>query len=906
MTLRPLDAWITERRIVRTLNLSTLKGSKIGIYANNYIDSIVRSNSEPLVQALGGVPFSLLDHVAADLAAFQANGITPLFVFDGLSVNSQRPVTTDSSKRETTYTPFASSSNSIVSEISSTLHKRNQAWDDYEKGQAEQAVRDFEQVTDLCFDAKKQFGVRTLFNFFNQREPSVEFVVAPYTASAQLIYFQSEGYIDAIYGSYDVMLYAQTDRLITNIDSRGNGGHGNFSWISKRMFIYDLGISHEQFVEACIISGSVGFAPYSNLLYPPISQQLLSSVPGGPAAASAAIASAGSAVAAGLYAASAPFKLALDYVSTGPISIFPTIAAYSDQQEAALSANKEKYVIKFQKAYATILYQPVLKENGKVEPIPSEDEWPSDIHEFVGQRLPDEIYFYLSKGLVGPEILNALTSGYLFEPAPLDGGRQLSYRKFVTNIHNEVQSKSINFLAQILHRYFQHRPIKNVVWYDLSQDQVVRKIPTSLLHQTQGWKVTREITEGKYASQKTLKYKSQLAKLICPFFLIDDDSEEELQAFITATVFKKKYVPSITPVSTPPLPSSTASPASGTPTTAPATTASPAPSTGAPPVTTYPSPVPPVYSTVEELVSNSIWRVLQAIGLFNNEHNLTPWGKVIAKTLNLLETNERFKDHAQSLAEPLTLALLLIRDGFLNATKTEPEYTGGPDSHAPADIQAHVLLLSRVASFVSLRHNPVGFAGPLSRTILAFNSTITREYSAYRQLVEAALVAILATGEVDRFKLTSAKYPAEDGNTEPSTKVWGSISSYLPFSLAPNCGAGVAMKLYLDRATGSTTTTAATASTTKAADEKPNTSDSSTSTATVNSTSGPFVKVATLDDLRGMFKQAVDVEGDLSVAFVLWKVLYQGVLDAEANGLLSTSASRPFHLANTWIEPFVL
>lgn len=809
-----------------------------------------------------------------------------------MSVNSQRPII-EGTKREKTFTPFNFSSNSIVSELSTTLHKQNQAWDDYEKGQAEQAVRDFEQVTDLCFDAKKQFGVRALFNFFNQREPSVEFVVAPYTASAQLVYFQTEGYIDAIFGSYDTLLFASTDRIITQVDSRASNGHGTFSWISKRMLIYDLGITHEQFVEVCLISGSVGFAPYSNLLYPPISQQLLSTVPGGPAAASAAIASAGSAVAAGLYAASAPFRLALEYVNASPQSIFPTIASFSEQQEAGLGAGAEKYVTKFQNAYATLLFQPVLKENGKVQPLSAEEDWPNDVHEFVGQRLPDEIYFYLSKGLVGPELLDGLASGYLFEPAPLDGGRQIAYRRFVTHIHNEVQSKAINFLAQTLHRYFQHKPIKNVLWYDLPTDQVVRKIPTSLLHQTQSWKVTKEVTDGKYALQKSSRYKSQLAKIICPFYKTEGDSEEDLQEFINATVYKKKQVPSITPASTPPPVQSGGS----TPVIAPAAA--------------YPSPAAPALSSADELVSNGIWRVLQAVGLFNNDHNLTPWGKVVAKTLNALETQDAYKDHARSLAEPLILALLLVRDGFLNANKMDPDYTGGPDNHASEDVQAHVLLLSRVAAYVSLRHNPVGFAGPLSRTVLAFGSIITREYAAYRQLVEAAIIAVLATGEVDRIKLASPK--GTSGEDEiPSVKAWSGISSQLPFALAPNCGTGVAMKLYLDKVTGSTaTTTAATASSsaaapTKRADEKPGTSSSTASVATSASTvaGGPFNKTTALDDLRSMFKQAVDVEGDLSVAFVLWRVLYEGVLEAESKGLLSTSASRPFHAANTWMEPF--
>lgn len=973
---------------MRTLSLATLKGSKIGIDANNYIDSVIRANGEPLIQALGGFPYTLLEHIAMDLAAFKNHGITPFFVFDGLSVNSQQPVTSDSTKRETSIPPAGStnSSSNIVSETANILHKRTQAWDDYEKGQAEQAVRGFDQISDLSFDVRKQNGVRTLFNFFNSQDPAVEFVVAPYTATAQLVYFLSEGYVDGVYGSLDVLLSASTDRLITHIDSRGNGGHGNFSWLSKRQFLHDLALTHEQFLEACIISGSLGFSPYSSLLYPPISQQLLSTVAGGPAAAAAAISAAGSAVAAGLYQASAPFKVALDYVLASPTSIFTTIAAYSQQQEAGIPTGRDKYVIKFQKAYATILYQPVLKENGKVEPIPPESEWPSDVHDFVGQRLPDEIYFYLAHGLVGPELLNGLTSGYLFEPASLDGGRAVSYRRFITNIQDEVQSKALSFLSQTLHRYFQHKPIKTVLWYELTRDHVVRRMQSPLFYQTHGWKVTQDILEGPYAKEKIARYKSKLAKLICPFYVTEGDSEDDVQTFMNATIYKKK--PST--VSTPPIASPTPPPGSTSSASGSSTGGSSTPVGGIPGVTTsYPPPAPPVLSSVKELISNGFWRVLQASGIFNAEHHLTPWGKVAAKALNILETDPDYKKFAVELSEPLLLAILLLRDGFLNSSKLDPEYTGGPDTSVSADAQAHILLLSRISAYVPLRQHPVGYAGPLSRTVLAFGSIISRQYSAYRQIVEAANIAILANGEVDRIHLlpntpvpssgaqvtsaqtlnsstssssveTAVEPSSGTGSgensgdssasslssnstiSEPSIKVWNHISKHLPFVQPPNCGTGIAMKLYLDKAAtggpintpgaailsseanGNDLSLAAaaginipsapssaklekdSASSSSSGSDKSNSATSQSGDNNNNNNNSNFDKKRAISDLKRMFKQTIDIVEDMDKAFTLWKVVYQGVVEAEAQGLLTTSATRSFHTTNTWVKPYII
>lgn len=863
---RPFEAFVNERRMMRTLGLATLKGSKIGIDVSHYIESIFRSDSEPLVQALGGFPFSLLERFNLDLACLKSYGITPIFVFDGLNVTSQQPITTKSTNRTSALSTTPSGNVTFATQISNTLHKRNQAWDDYEKRQAEQAVRGFEQVSETSFDIKKQFGVRTLLNYFLDQEPPAEYLVAPYTATSQLVYLQNEAYIDAIMGSLDLFLYSTIDRIILHMDHRGNNGAGNFNWISKKQTLYDLGLTHEQFVEAYIISDSVSFA--KDMLYPPINQQLLAQVAGGPAAATAAITTAGSAVAAGLYSSSSPFNVAYDYVAASPPSFFPTLVSFSKQE----AATEDSYVVKFQKVYATILYQPVLKDDGKVEPIPPENEWPNDIHSFIGNRLPDETFFYLSKGLIGPELLNAITSSYFFEPAPLDGGRVTVYRRFVSQQNEEITRKSFSFLTQTMHRYFQYKPINLVYWHDLNRDHELQRLITPVFYQTMGWKVSDELLESEYAAKKLSKYQSQFARLLC-LFTSTNDSEEDVRTFISSSVYKKKPG-----ASTPPNPSTASSPAPAP--ASPAKPASAVPVSSNPPGTSSTSHAfpAPVLNTVNELVSNAIWRVFQAIGLFNNEHNLTPWGKIIAQVMDVLETDPEYKPHAKQLSEPLLLSLLLARDGFLNSNKLEPEYSGGPDPSASPEIQSHILLLSRIASYVALRHNPVGFAGPLSRTILAFQSIIARQYASYREIIEAAIVSILTNGEADRVSLRSSKSPKDKSEPAKLSEdfVWKEVVSSLPFVQPPNCGTGVAMKTYLDKIA-------------------------------INSSKGAEVdNQKIVDDLKNMFKQAVDVSGDIGLAFKLWKLIYKAIVEAEEAGLLSASANRQFHSANSWVKSYII
>lgn len=852
------------------------------------------------------------------MAAFKAHDIIPFFVFDGLSILSQQPVTTDGTKRETAVPPTGiySTTSNIFSETTYILQKRSQAWDDYEKGRPEQAVHTFNQ--NPSYDPRKQNGIRHLINFFRNHSPSIDFLVAPYLASAQLVYFLNEGFIDAIYGSFDVFLWPSVEKLITNFDARGHDGNGSFTWISKQQVLNETNLSHELYVDACILSGSIGFSPYSELLYPALTPQLLHGVAGGAAAASTAIAGAGNPVAAGLYATFLPFKIAVGLILNSPApSVYQMVHMYSEQQESGLT----KYVDKYQKTWATIMFTPILKENGKVEPTAPESEWPKDIHEIVGQRLPDEIYFYLAHGLIGPELLNCLTSNFLFEPAPLDGGRPTSYRRYLGHVQDDIQSKSFNFIALTLHRYFQSKPVHLVSWFEPSRDQVRRPGSIENILKKDSWKVTYDTLEGPYASKKSAKYHSLLAKLLCLFYESKDDNPNDVDTFTSATFPKPTRSPSVSAPATTSgaLPANLASSStgSGTPNVS---------SSGVPGATSTPPYIPPSLHSVEELLDNAIFRNLQTIGLLNSKHHLTPWGKVIAKAFDHLETKEN-DENVGALSEPLLLALLLIRDGFLTTAPLEPGYPSGPnEAKVPEPISAYILLLSRLASYVSLSHKSTGYSGPLSRTILSFGSIISRQYLAYRQLVEATVVALLATGEVDRvhLKLTNKELlksaPSlsaashESENDEPvSTDIWNNIAPLLPFAQAPNCGTGVAMKMYLERAATSSDISATTTATVASTTPTPSSSSSSSSVSKTASkpesssgVAGKFSKDSVVFDLKQMFRLSTDVSGDLHKSFLLWDHVYQAVVDAENSGLLTTSAARSFHEANNWVEKYSL
>lgn len=86
--VRNLETWAAP--LVQTFPLSTLKDAAIGIDAHYYLDQLLnRIAREPLLNALGGFPFTLKSIIEKALADLKAADITPVFVFNGLDFGKQ-------------------------------------------------------------------------------------------------------------------------------------------------------------------------------------------------------------------------------------------------------------------------------------------------------------------------------------------------------------------------------------------------------------------------------------------------------------------------------------------------------------------------------------------------------------------------------------------------------------------------------------------------------------------------------------------------------------------------------------------------------------------------------------------------------------------------------------------------
>lgn len=89
LTVQSIEEWAAPR--IQTFPFASLRHAVIGIDASYYLDLRLNSPTsiEPLLSAIGGVPYTLKATLRGDLEAFQAIDATLIFVFDGLDYKNK-------------------------------------------------------------------------------------------------------------------------------------------------------------------------------------------------------------------------------------------------------------------------------------------------------------------------------------------------------------------------------------------------------------------------------------------------------------------------------------------------------------------------------------------------------------------------------------------------------------------------------------------------------------------------------------------------------------------------------------------------------------------------------------------------------------------------------------------------
>lgn len=477
-------------------------------------------------------------------------------------------------------------------------------------------------------------------------------MVAPYSACAQVAYLESTGCVDAVVGSPAVLLY-NSDRVITQLHFETN----SFAWVARQKCVDALGqLTPDQFIDACLLSGST-------------------SLPACP-------------------------QIEVDPSMSPRIRLAANMVRRNGDGNLSLQMSKDDdYLALYRKARTAIKYPVVLTADGHVDVLDKESA-PGDIVEVIGSRLPDEVYYYLSRGVIGPRILQWRTSLEIYEMPPLDGGMNSAYKDLIQNTLTPLRAQALALLSFWLTRYYLKKDVELVCWFDEgSKKQLGIPELTDTRDEVAGWHVTDSLLGEVPASEHLTAQSSSIAFAV--HSLANDDFAKK-----TLTPRKKEIGGGF-------------------------------------------------LRSAGELHTNTTWRFLQSRGYIKVDHTLSDWGKALhAATLRAQADGLFSPGNAATIMEieeAIFLAFELIRLDVLNGSNMFPPvpYTGGPMRGTSTD-RANTLLISRVACLARFQHNHIGYTGPLSRHLLAFHSMCTAVRSTMRDLVEVQACNLLLSGAVNR------------------------------------------------------------------------------------------------------------------------------------------------------------
>lgn len=506
----------------------------------------------------------------------------------------------------------------------------------------------------------------------------VHFLVAPYTAAAQLAYMERVERVDGVAGSASCLLYG-CERVIIDWD----WDQKQVKWTDFEICTQRLQLTQEDFVGACLISGS----------------SILPALP--------------------------------EFDGDDSVSKLPAAARklkdFRNDMTALLHSQGNGYINEFYKAKFALAHPIQLEENGAVKP----KDWdgaPGDVHEFIGQRLPGELYEYLSRGLVGPRVLNWRTRAEVLETPPLDGGVSPTYQDLVETKLRPIRAQALAVMTEQLHRYYQNTEVELACWWK-DQNKTALNVKDRL-------PAVRTITEGWHAkaAQRPRTNDSEImgSGLMYAIMALSKDADA-----------KKTMVQ-------------------------------------------RPKDVPPPLKEFEDVRTNIVWRFMQDRGYLNEDHTLSGWGKVLKASFERAANAGRMstKESKAEMEEAIFLAIELIRLDILGTQQMfpTPPYSGGLLRGSDKD-KSNAMLISRVACLGTVRHDKIGYTGPLARILLAYHQTIAVVRGALRDLLEMHASYIFMAASVDR---------------NWTHKMYTDLGASLPFVTEPDVGLGLVVKSYLD------------------------------------------------------------------------------------------------------------
>ncbi|KAI8633053.1 temperature dependent protein affecting M2 dsRNA replication-domain-containing protein [Xylariaceae sp. FL1651] len=398
------DHWINDQ--VATAAISELEDTTVAIDASYYLQLFLANTpyQEPLLPALGGLT-GIQSHIEGDLDSWKANKTTPFFIFNGQSVVGSDEVAIQRGKR--------------------AIAGTDEAWSLYFQSQANEAVSAFGSN-------KGAYLVHHLFPLLQGilSRRGLHFKVAPVNASAQLAYFDmiDSSQCSAIMGTQELLLYPIQDLVIRYID----WDTGTFTGIQKKSIIKTLGVTESMFIDAFLMTGTTFLPGFPPLKEPSITPRQPSSV-----------------------------QDAVNLLRTSEKSVTTACNSFND----ILSKRDANWLKKYRKARMSVDHFIYIDETGEIK-VHNHDTLTHDNWEYLGYRLPEELFHYLDRGLIGARLPSWISRGQVVVFPTLDGVKSEEYRRLVTDQLMDLRQLAIYLVLPRMNRGIQFKPINVRVWYD--------------------------------------------------------------------------------------------------------------------------------------------------------------------------------------------------------------------------------------------------------------------------------------------------------------------------------------------------------------------------------------------------------------------------------------------------------
>lgn len=354
-----------------------------------------------------------------------------------------------------------------------------------------------------------------------------------------------------------------------------------------------------------------------------------------------------------------------------------------------LTSQDPDWLDKYRKARMAVDHFVYIAENGEVK-VHDYEHLTNDNHEYLGLQLPSELFHYLNTGLIGPRILSWITHGQLQVMPTLDGVASEEYKKLVTTQSSRIKEAALSLVIPRLNRGIGYKNITMKVWYDRNFSTTVwdrQGVKANFAPQVASWIVREAAIAEKFPKFAHGSILSEVLALKNPDFVA-----------LTRANPKEKLKG---------------------------------------------------IESAALIKSLCIWRFLHIRGYVNDQHELTTWGNALGAALAALEPTATKYPESPHLFESVLVALELIRFELLNTRNPHDELRGLPLNGSETD-QASLLLISRAASLLKLRHQANGYTGPLSKNLLAFRSLVSEVRSAERDLIEAILASLFLYAQAKR------------------------------------------------------------------------------------------------------------------------------------------------------------